>query len=79
MAPLGAAAHAALGPFETPAITLVSMATVGLVAQLPGLAYIARQVRESIRIGRAGAALVDQEEEKARALIREATGPHGAA
>lgn len=66
-------------PFETLAITLVSIATVGLVAQLAGLAYIARPVRESIRIGRAVAALVHQEEETTRALIREATGPHGAA
>lgn len=66
-------------PFETLAITLVSIATVGLVAQLAGLAYIARQVRESIGIGRAVAALVYQEEEKTRALTREGTGSHGAA
>jgi hypothetical protein len=62
-------------------VTLDGVAVIvalSFAAQLAGLVYIARLTRECIRIGRAVAALVYQEEEKTRALIRDARGPRGA-
>ena len=53
------------------AITII----VALLGQIAGLIYIARLTREGLRIGRAVAAMVYQEEEKTRAYIRQTFGP----
>ncbi|MGH7392762.1 MAG: hypothetical protein ACREM3_25400 [Candidatus Rokuibacteriota bacterium] len=61
---------------------LTIIVVLGFAWQIGGLmflgVYLARETREIARIGRAVAAMVYQEEEKTRALIREISGPRRA-
>lgn len=56
----------------------IGVVAVSFLGQAAALVYIARLTRESIRIGWAVAALVYQEEDKTRTLIRELGRPGSA-